>query len=293
MLHQVLHTAAGRSYSPGLTCGTRPGTSSRALSDVPACLAWIQRLSDALVADLRTLPADVWEGPTNCPPWLVRDLATHIALSGEGFVRNIRHGLAGSVDPPAAPDHGEAPGSAEQVATALAATTREFIELYEGLSEPQLKTICYHRRGNRSVRWYAAHRLAEIAFHRWDLQVSLKQAPILDEEVAQLLLPTLLESNAPRTYAAGLSAERGQGERYALAIRGKADSRWVVTIDPDKLDAQRGGGEADLTITASAATLALLVYGRAPLPALVQSAGARCAGDTSLVERFARVFPRP
>ena len=72
-----------------------------------------------------------------------------------------------------------------------------------------------HRRGNRSVRWYAAHRLAELAFHAWDFQVSTGQTPTLDEQVALLLLPTLLESNVPRTYAAGLSTERGAGERYA------------------------------------------------------------------------------
>jgi uncharacterized protein (TIGR03083 family) len=263
------------------------------LVNVPRCLDWIQRLSDALVDELRQLPAVGWDGPTNCPPWLIRDLASHIALSGQGFVRNIRRGLAGSVEPPPPGENHARLGSAEEVADALAATTREFIELYDGLSEQQLETICYHRRGNRSVRWYAAHRLAELAFHRWDLQTSLNQSPEFVEEVAELLLPILLESNAPRTYAAGLSKERGQGERYGLAATGKADLRWLVTISPDALTAEQGAGEADLTITASAATLALLIYGRYDLQAGAASSGVHVQGDTNLVERFARVFPRP
>ena len=46
---------------------------------------------------------------------------------------------------------------------------------------PSFEAICFHRRGNRSVRWYAAHRLAEVAFHSWDVQVSLDRDPTFYE----------------------------------------------------------------------------------------------------------------
>lgn len=49
------------------------------------------------------------------------------------------------------------------------------------------------------MRWYASHRLAEVAFHSWDLRVSLRRERSLSEPVAAMLLATLLESNAPRT----------------------------------------------------------------------------------------------
>jgi uncharacterized protein (TIGR03083 family) len=278
-----------------------PRWSAELVTDAPVkrCLTWVRRLSNALVEDLGRLTPALWDGPTNCPPWRVRDLAAHVVSSGEAFVQNIRRGLAGSVDPP--PD-----AEANQrrwlelvavdptaVARALAATTTEFIELYAGLQESQLGALCFHRRGNRSVRWYAAHRLAEVAFHAWDVQLSLGQSPTFDEEVAALLLPTLLESNAPRTYAAGLSAERGRGERFALAVVDDRSARWLVTIDPDKLDAQRGDMAADLTITGSAATLALLAYGRLDLPSLARSGAVQLEGASALADRFALVFPRP
>src|SRR5262249_41223156 len=123
------------------------------------------------------------------------------------------------------------------VADALDRLTDSFAQVFANLDEAGLDTIAFHRRGNRPVRWFAAHRLAEVSFHRWDFQQSLGQDAVFDEGVAALLLPVLLESNAPRTYAAGLSAERGSGERYLLAVADDPSARWLVTIQPDELTA--------------------------------------------------------
>ena len=92
--------------------------------------------------------------------------------------------------------------------------------------------------------------LAEVAFHRWDVQYSLGKDAVFDDEIAALLLPTLIESNAPRTYAAGLSAERGRDERYVLAVPGAPAASWLVTIGPEELDARLGDGPADVVISA-------------------------------------------
>lgn len=253
---------------------------------VGRCLSAIRERSATIWAVLKPLSAEQWTASTNCPPWRVSDLATHLVTSGEGFVRSIRRGLEGSVEPAPGSAHALEGGPAD-VAEALIRVTEEFEWLYEGLSEEQLETVCFHRRGNRSIRWYAAHRLAEVTFHGWDLDVALGRDAALADDVARLLLPTLLESNVPRTYAAGLSAERGAGERYVLCVADDRPARWLVTINPDALDVVRGGDAADLTITADAATLALLVYGRADV------GQAQVEGDRKLVERFARTFPRP
>jgi uncharacterized protein (TIGR03083 family) len=266
---------------------------------VEQCLGSIGDLSATLVKDLLALAPEAWDGPTNCAPWRVRNLAAHIVSSGEGFVDSIRQGLAGSVEPGVSLDerqrrHAELEAAdVETVARALQAVTRAFDGLYIGLQETQLSAICFHRRGNRSVRWYAAHRLAEVAFHSWDLHFSLGQEPRLDDTVATLLLPTLLESNAPRTYAAGLTPQRGSGERYLIVVDDDPLARWLVTIDPDKLEARRGAASGDLTITGPASALALLIYGRLDLHAASQSGIVRADGDPALADRFALIFPRP
>ncbi|HLZ29009.1 MAG TPA: maleylpyruvate isomerase N-terminal domain-containing protein [Chloroflexota bacterium] len=267
--------------------------------DVARCLSSIRELSAALAAELVSLRPAAWDGPTNCPPWRVRDLVAHVVVSGEGFAASVRQGLAGSVEP-SITSEARARRQTEietagprNAARALQAVTDDFAALYAGLADDQLATICFHRRGNRSVRWYAAHRLAEVAFHWWDVQVSLGHEPELNEQVAALLLPTLLESNAPRTYAVGLTPRRGSGERYLLAVADDPLARWLVTIEPDRLEARRADAPADLTVTGSAAALALLAYGRFELPALMQSGALRVAGDLTLTDRFALIFPRP
>ncbi|MBV8718746.1 MAG: maleylpyruvate isomerase family mycothiol-dependent enzyme [Chloroflexi bacterium] len=265
---------------------------------VEAHLAALRRRSDQLAHDVAGLTPTEWTRESNCPPWLVQDLAAHIVTSGRGFIRSIERGLAGVVDPPSRGADDFSGADPPTVASALNGVTDRFEALYDGLTEAQLETVCWHRRGNRSVRWYAAHRLAEVAFHGWDLETSLGRSPHFDSAIARLLLPTLLESNVPRTYAAGLTAERGQGERFLLRVADEPSRAWLITINPDVLETTpivttegdgnvpaRGGG---LAITASAGDLALLVYGRADLRSV-----ADLDGDAALVDRFAQVFPRP
>ena len=55
----------------------------------------------------------------------------------------------------------------------------------------------------------------------------------------------------------------------------------------------RGDAPADVTITGSAAALALLVYGRVGLRDLFQSGAIHLEGDAALAERFSQLFPRP
>ncbi len=270
------------------------------------CLAAIRTVSEATAAELAGMSSETWSAPTNCPPWQVADLAAHIVSSGEGAVASIRQGIAGVIDAGITPEARErrqtalVAGGPAFVAAALASVTGMFEATYANLNEAALSAICFHRRGNRPARWYVVHRLAEVAFHGWDVQLSLGASPDLAEDVAALMLPTLLESNAPRTYAAGLSTERGTGERYVLAVADDPAARWLVTVGPDALTAMpvaaaagAAGTGADVTITGSAAALALLVYGRRDLSALFQSRALRLDGDAVVAERFTTVFPRP
>ena len=269
-------------------------------SDVDRCLGQIRELAGSLGDEVLALPPEAWDGPTNCPPWKVRQLIAHVVMSGDGFRQSVERGLAGSVEPPHATgadrDRQIEELSRSDPATLVAAlngVTEGFEALYRDLDEAGLESICFHRRGNRSARWYAYHRLAEVAFHRWDFHQSLGRVARFDDGVALTLLPTLLESNAPRTYAAGLSDERGSGERYLLAADGDPTARWLVTVQPDRLDVTRGDGPADASIAGPAGQLALLIYGRAALDELRRTGTVRVEGDEAIAERFPRLFPRP
>src|SRR6266545_3197028 len=229
--------------------------------DVDQSRRYIRAITRRMREDLASLSAQAWDGPTNCSPWSVRQLAAHVATSGESFRLSVERGVAGS--PP------------EEILARLDEVTAAIEQLYERLSADELEAICWHRRGNRSARWYVKHRLAEVAFHYWDLERSLGRVAALDEDVASFLLPTLLESNAPRIYPTG---PRGEG-RYRLAVEGNPAASWLLAASPERLEVARGSGEADVTITASPAVLALLVYGRADLPDEERHGRAQIEGD--------------
>jgi uncharacterized protein (TIGR03083 family) len=263
--------------------------------EVDDSLRYIRAETERLRDALRDLPAAVWDQPTSCPPWRLRHLIAHVITSGESFKLSVERGVSGLTEPAMPEDDrarrieqaSEAPP--EQLIAALDRVTAEVEQLYERLDADQLEAICYHRRGNRSARWYVQHRLGEVAFHRWDVQRSLGRQAALDGEVAAFLLPMLLESNVPRIYPSGPRAEG----RLRLTVEGARASSWLLSATPERLEVQRDGGRAELTITASPAVLALLVYGRANLFEQERRGRARLEGDRALAMRLRSIFPGP
>jgi uncharacterized protein (TIGR03083 family) len=251
-----------------------------------------QRLRDTL----SSLPAEAWDTPSNCPPWPVRRLVAHIVNNAEFIQQNVERGVAGLTEPGISPDERakrvqyitDAPPA--EVVAILDQTSADLEAALERLSPEQLEAICYHPAGNRSARWYAQQRLAEIAFHQWDLLHSLGRDATLDPAVASFLLPMLLESNLPRIYQRG---PKGEG-RFRLVAQDAPDQSWLLVATPEALQVQPGGdGAADVTITAPLGTLALLIYGRATLAEQEQRGRARVEGDRAVANRFNTLFPGP
>jgi uncharacterized protein (TIGR03083 family) len=252
-----------------------------------------RRMRDFLV----TLPVEAWSAPTNCRPWSVRDLVAHVVSTGQLFHLSVERGVAGSTEPGISAGEKKrritdlAESSPVAILAELEQTTAAAEELYERLSGDELEAICYHEcraGGNRSARWYLQHRLVEVAFHAWDLERSLGQDTVLDDEVASFLLPSLLESHVQGIYQGGM---RGTG-RFCLVTVGETRLNWWFVADGEQLVAERGG-DADVTVTASSEVLARLVYGRASLDKEEQRGRAQVEGDRAVAERFPMVFPGP
>jgi uncharacterized protein (TIGR03083 family) len=264
-------------------------------ASVRESLEHIRRLTTRCRVLLRDAPPDVWDRSSNCPPWQVRQLVAHMAAGGEQFRASVERGVAGSVEPPP-----EAQAREERLAQLaaseptvilgrLARATTALENLYAELTDEQLEAVCFHRRGNRSARWYLEHRLAEVAFHVWDLERSLGLEPNLDREVAARLLPTLLESNLPRTYPTG----PGGTGRFLLRESKLAKRAWLLDAVPGMLKVTPGEAAADATITAPPEALGLLVYGRRSLADLEREGLASVEGDRELAGRFGEIFASP
>ena len=267
--------------------------------DVDQSLHLIRTATRRIQERLAALPPEAWDGPSNCLPWRVRELIGHLVNGAWTFRLSVERGVAGSVDPAIPEAEREARIAAvgaaapDELRERLERETEQFEALYERLSADELEAICYHRRGNRPARWYVQHRLAEVAFHQWDLERSLGRPATLDPEAAEFLLPMLLESNLPRIYATG---PRGQGRfRLVEESRGAAPAvrTWLLDATPERLDVQRDGRAADVTIAAPPEVLALLIYGRADLAEEERQGRARVEGDRTLAGQFNAIFRGP
>jgi uncharacterized protein (TIGR03083 family) len=264
-------------------------------AEVDNSIRHIRALSRRLRDELASLPPEAWDAPSNCPPWPVRRLVAHVVNNAEFVQLNVERGAAGLTEPGITNEERArrvqqlADASPAEVAATLDKVTADLERVFERLSADEVEAICYHPAGNRPARWYAQQRLAEIAFHRWDLLHSLGRDAAIDEEIAAFLLPMLLESNLPRTYRRG---PKGEG-RFRLVVSGTPAQSWLLMASPEELRVQRGGDGADVTITAPAAVLALLIYGRANLAEEERRGRARVEGDRALAERFHTIFPGP
>ena len=263
-------------------------------AEVDESLRHIRATARQLEDELASLPPEAWDAPSSCPPWTVRRLVAHLVENSEFVQRNVEQGVAGKTEASVTQEQrqerlreiAEAP---DQIPAVLARNTAAFEAVMERLSADELEAICFHPAGNRSARWYAQQRAAEIAFHRRDLLRSLGREPTQDEGLAAFLLPMLLESNLPRTYRRG---PKGEG-RFRLTVAGSPEQSWLLTATPEELTVERGGGAAEVTVTAPASVLALLIYGRANLAEAERAGQARVEGDRARAEQFHTIFPGP
>jgi uncharacterized protein (TIGR03083 family) len=262
--------------------------------EVDQSLRHIRAIAIQLQDELASVPPEAWDAPSNCDPWPVRRLASHLVENAEFIRANVERGTAGAIEPGVSTEARqerlrEIAGAPERMPSILAEYTAAFESVMERLSPEQVEMICYHPAGNRSARWYAQQRVAEIAFHQWDLRRSLGRDPALDENVAAFLLPMLLESNLPRIYPRG---PKGEG-RFRLTVAGSPDQSWLLTATPEELRVERGGGDAEVTITAPAPLLALLVYGRANLAEAEKAGQVRVEGDRARADQFHTICSGP
>lgn len=104
---------------------------------------------------------------------------------------------------------------------------------------------------------WARRQASEIAVHRYDAELTLGIASRFDPHFASDMLDELVSGFAPLYRPAKIPADR------VLQVDATdVDERWWVTIGPSGVTSSRTGGRADLTITATAAELYLLLWNR-------------------------------
>lgn len=235
-----------------------------------------------------------WARPSNCPPWPVKFVFSHLVRGADGFRAIVDAGMQGETTFPGAP------GDAEERMRALAelrpgelinefeASQKRLRDRLAGLSEGELERYCPHRRGLQPAWWMVDQRLSELTFHGWDLDVSLGHEREVDATVADFLLPTLMERNLRTWYRAGPG---GYGH-FLIQSNGSGRPGWVVSPSDGGVAIERGS-EGDPVIEADAAALIRFLYGRASAADLEKSGRLTVQGMRWRVDAWHEMFPSP
>jgi uncharacterized protein (TIGR03083 family) len=227
------------------------------------------------------------EQPSNLPGWSVFDLAVHITRVLDSIGKAVQRASVGD----RTPAFGVSARPRELEIREM--TPAEWVELHRSafaeirhvvgeLSDDDLERRTFpHPQGERSIRWFCTQLLAEVAFHRWDLECSLGARAPLDEATAGYLLPFLLDTAEP-LFGGLRSPSDVQAFRVATPY-----TEWLLTVSADGTRVAEGSsGDEGPRVSAVAGWLALAVYGRVR----VDGPDFEVVGPSDTADRFAAIF---
>jgi len=200
--------------------------------------AWIQHESDLFVAGLDTTALDA--RVPGCPDWSLRDLASHLGRVHRFWAEVVR---AGADVPPERAGYA-APEDPAELAAWMRASTSDLLDALRD-AEPATPAWTWWR-DDRTVGAIARHQVQEAAVHRWDAQSAVGRpepiaAPVADDGVDEFLwIARQLRPPAPITF---VPTDSGL-------------ARSVVDEPPE------------VTVSATASDLVLLLYGRVGVEAV-------------------------
>ena len=134
----------------------------------------------------------------------------HVTSGAEFHCVCVERGLAGERTSPSSREERMADTARlaaegpERMIAVLEANADYFEALFDRLDAAQLETLAFHNHGPRPARWFLPHRLAEVVFHRWDVQASLGRAtpPAGGRpcNTSHAIPPTASRATAPATH---------------------------------------------------------------------------------------------
>jgi len=124
------------------------------------------------------------------------------------------------------------------------------------------------------VTMWSRRQASEIAIHRFDAEQARGITTHFEPAFAADMLDELLSGFAPRSGSEEMGVD---SERLLHVHAHDVDEHWYLTIGPNGVATDRDGGDADLTVTATAAELYLLMWNR------TDESSVTLAGDAELM----------
>ncbi len=227
----------------------------------------------ASAADHGDLTVDI----APCPGWDMRELVRHLGLIHLWAAGNISHPKDDWLE---ASDLSDLAGHWPELAASwpkddwLVAWYRDTLaNLVQVLKSAPADLECFTFLPAPSpLAMWARRQASEIAIHRFDAQTSHGITSEFDPQFATDMLDELICGFAPRPRTLDIESPK------VIHVHAKdTEEHWYVTLAPEQTDTARTGGAADLTLTATAAELYLLLWNR------TSQSGITMTGNTDLV----------
>ena len=266
----------------------------------------IARAARRLEGFLQTLGPEQLSQQSACEGWTVADVVAHMVERGGPIPDQIERGLAGDLSP--TPGVSTAPPASEDQfrvdldhsAVALrrelgdrlldefAHVNREFDRVMALVQPGDWDKLCYHRLRPETVRSKVDIRIAELAMHEWDIHWAFDRDASLSEDS----LPGLVSASGRAVRRAFRpDPARTRPVRYRFALSGPAAADVDVALAPEGASFQIGApDEPDVVFRCSAATYAMVIFGRQKLDDALQRGLATAHGGEELVNEFMEAF---
>jgi uncharacterized protein (TIGR03083 family) len=234
----------------------------------------------------------MWEAPTACTNWQVRDIIGHVVDTTEGYFKGFDAarsngtfddvvGLQVMQEQAGAGGIAFRSSSQQEMMQRARNDFEKMMGIIEGLGPEEWAglTVTHHYMGPLPAFFYAAGQLMDFAVHSWDIRQGAGASHALDGEAADLLVPFMfvLWQNTVKAAPA---------EPYTIGIRitsgaNAGDFRMSVgaeglTYEPGQVD------DLPAVIEFDAASFVLRVFGRANCGTI--------RGDRTLAERHLNLF---
>ncbi|MCP3857747.1 MAG: maleylpyruvate isomerase family mycothiol-dependent enzyme [Actinomycetia bacterium] len=213
----------------------------------------------ASAAEQGQLGADV----PACPGWDMRELVRHL-----GFIHLWAAGHVAFPHPE--PDDAEELDDLAEYWSDLAGSWPEDAELVRWYRDTNANLVrvleaapadleCFTFLPAPSpLAMWARRQASETAIHRFDAENARGIVTRFDPALAADALDEMLCGFAPRPRELAITADQ------LIQVHAEdTDEHWYLTIEPEKITTSRHGGDADLTLSGTAAALYLLLWNRA------------------------------
>ena len=201
--------------------------------------------------------ADMTTPVPTCPGWTLADLIEHVGTVNRWATYMVEHL---SAERASREDMDFDPPSDSSSLPAWLAAGAEPLGKVFGAADPAAEMWVWGL--DKHVRFWPRRMVHETGVHRADAEIALGRAPVFDGAIAVDGIDELLDNIACASYFAPRVDElRGDGEVIRLDATDTGD-QWRITLQPDRYEWQRGGGEGQVVVHGSATDLLLALYGR-------------------------------